>query len=277
MVEIDVNALLPQAVDVAKQAGQLLKHFSQDRADLEVKHKSDQTPQTAADLQSQAIINAGLSALEPQLPILAEESGIPEFTERQQWTDYWLVDPLDGTRGFIDRSKEFTVNIALIHNHQPILGVLLVPKLDICYYAAKGCGAFKASIDALAQPITVSPLNWQKPRIIMGRYHVSARLQQVLSLFPAYELVRCNSAYKIGLVAEGVADIYCRLGPTSEWDTAAGQCILAEAGGTIVDFNGEVLRCNTKASVRNPEFVALGDQSATERLIKLIQPLRRKS
>ncbi len=205
-----------------------------------------------------SIVN-GLTALTPNIPILSEEDAEIPYEKRQQWDQYWLVDPLDGTREFINRNGEFTVNIALIKKQSPILGVIYAPVSGICYYATKGTGAFKLE-DGKIQAISVQKASFDKVRVGGSRSYLDQSLRFFLSNLASYELTKMGSSLKSCLVAEGKLDIYPRLGPTSEWDTAAAQCIVEEAGGFITTTDMKPLRYNTKDSLLNPHFFVFGDE-----------------
>lgn len=225
--------------------------------DFEIEQKSDQSPLTEADLASHHYICQQLSELTPDIPILSEESADISWQERSGWDKYWLIDPLDGTKEFIKKNGEFTVNIALISNQAPVLGVVYAPVLETLYYGAEGKGAFKLFHDK-ATAIKVSSAS--KPvKVVGSRSHQSADMESYLQRFDDYQLIPMGSSLKICLVAEGEADIYPRLGPTSEWDTAAAHAVLKAAGGSCVLFDsGQELLYNTKDSLLNPYFIAQG-------------------
>ena len=228
---------------------------------FQVDEKDDNSPLTAADLASHRAIVAGLQQLTPEIPILSEESaGIP-FAERRRWQRFWLVDPLDGTKEFIKRNGEFTVNIALIEGHEPVLGVVQIPVKGLCYFAARGQGAFRQETGQTAERIMVSPLGPGPVRVVGSRSHGGKSLEEFVARLGEHTLVAIGSALKFCLVAEGKADIYPRLGLTSEWDTAAAQCIVEEAGGRVIAVGGERLAYNTKESLLNPYFLVFGDAS----------------
>ncbi|MBK1693013.1 3'(2'),5'-bisphosphate nucleotidase CysQ [Ectothiorhodospira mobilis] len=255
--EQTLDPLLIHARRIAREAGaRILDIYGED---FQVAEKDDRTPLTEADMAAHRHIVQGLRDLEPELPILSEESdGIP-FSERTQWTTYWLVDPLDGTREFIKRNGEFTVNIALIHEHEPVLGVVLAPVLDLLYSAARGRGAWRHQpARETGQPIHVHR-DERRPVIAGSRSHGTDRLQAFLERIGPHELISMGSSLKFCLVAEGRADLYPRLGPTSEWDTAAAHCVVNEAGGAVTDTALRPLRYNTKESLRNPEFLVMAD------------------
>ncbi|HEX7348432.1 MAG TPA: 3'(2'),5'-bisphosphate nucleotidase CysQ [Rhodanobacteraceae bacterium] len=226
-----------------------------------VEHKADDSPLTAADMASHRLIVAGLNTLSPDIPVLSEESKGISWSERRAWDRYWLVDPLDGTREFVKRNGEFTVNIALIENHVPVLGVVLVPVTGALFYGIAGVGAFlEAAPRALPQPIATRAAA-AVPVVAGSRSHGNERQAELLANLGGHTLVPVGSSIKFCMVADGRADLYLRLGPTSEWDTAAAQCVVEQAGGAVVDLQGAALRYNTKESLLNPEFLTLGDPS----------------
>lgn len=253
----DPCALLTSAIEIAIAAGRRIMEIYE--SDFAITHKDDNTPLTAADTAAHHLIDAGLRALTPDLPILSEECADIPFKERATWQRYWLVDPLDGTREFIKRNGEFTVNIALIDDHEPVLGIVYAPVLGVYYYACRGQGAWKR--DAVNQPVRLQCRRWNGGRVVIAgsRSHRGASLERFLAHLGDYELIPMGSALKSCLVAEGKADMYPRLGPTSEWDTAAAQCIVEEAGGRLTDTAMQPLRYNTKESLLNPHFFASGD------------------
>lgn len=230
--------------------------------DFEVERKHDNSPLTAADLAAHRAIVDGLNVLTPQLPVLSEESAVKaDWNERRQRVRYWLVDPLDGTREFVKRNGEFTVNIALIEDHRPTLGVVYAPALEEMYWAWRGGHAFfKSGENAGGLPIHTRPRG--DPLVVAGsRSHPDPRLSRALQRIGAHELIALGSSLKFCRTARGEADIYARYGLTSEWDTAAGQCVLEQAGGGVTDMAGTPLRYNTKDSLLNPDFIAFGDPS----------------
>ena len=249
------STLLKPIMALAIEAGDaIMKLYENDHV---IEQKADHTPVTVADRQADAIITAGLKKLTPDIPVLSEEGIEPSFAERQQWQQYWLVDPLDGTTEFIERTGEFCVNIAFIENHQPVLGVIYAPALKLVYQASRGLGAFKYTECDIYSPVTTCRVGPCK-RVALSRRH-GQRTHHYAERLGEHQFVYRGSALKICLVAEGSADVFPRFGKTSEWDTAAGQCILEEAGGRLVDLNGQELQYNTKSSLINPEFIAVGD------------------
>ena len=263
--------LLSSVVAISKEAGAAILAVYQ-QADHAVSHKADDSPLTAADLAAHQIITAALHTLTPELPVLSEESASVPWAERRQWTRYWLVDPLDGTKEFIKRNGEFTVNIALIDHGVPVLGVVYVPVLGWCYAGARDHGAWVEK-EGDQQPIGVAAIatTQLQLRVVASRNHRGEELDRwiarVQQQYPQLELVSMGSSLKICLVAEGKADIYPRLALTSEWDTAAAQAVLEAAGGMLFDRNGREYRYNRKDDILNPYFFAVGDKRAGLMLI----------
>ncbi|WP_006788483.1 3'(2'),5'-bisphosphate nucleotidase CysQ [Thiorhodospira sibirica] len=255
-----LDHLLNNARSLACEAGDKILHIYRDT--ITVEHKADQSPLTAADLAAHQHILRGLTELTPDIPVLSEESKAISFATRARWGLYWLVDPLDGTREFIKKNDEFTVNIALIDQHTPILGVVMAPALGRCYYATHGSGAYCHTLGGAVEAIHTRTPCPSKPTVVGSRSHGLERLNAWLAQLDSdYELISVGSALKFCLVAEGKADLYPRLGPTSEWDTAAAQCIVHQAGGQVLTLDGKPLRYNTKDSLLNPEFLVTGDPS----------------
>ncbi|MBA3582861.1 MAG: 3'(2'),5'-bisphosphate nucleotidase CysQ [Gammaproteobacteria bacterium] len=255
---IEVEKLIPDVVQIAVNAGKAIMMVY--NTEFEVEKKLDKSPVTQADLAAHDIIVAGLGALETVYPVLSEEEISVPFSTRRNWRTYWLVDPMDGTREFVKRNGEFVVSIALIHQHEAVLGVIYAPFLHTVYFASQHGGAYKQqagdvmqSLQTRAAPIT--------PVIAGSRSHSDKRMTDYLQKLGDHQLIAMGSALKSCLVAEGSADLYLRLGLTSEWDTAAAQCIVEEAGGYFVDTQGQRLLYNTKAELLNPEFLVYGDAS----------------
>jgi 3'(2'), 5'-bisphosphate nucleotidase len=251
-----LKQLLPQVIDIAKEAGSaIMRIYAQ--SGNEVAYKADNSPLTEADLASDRLIIEGLTRITPNLPILTEESVHSLFESRSSWTRFWLVDPLDGTKEFIRRNGEFTVNIALIENSRPILGVVYAPALGVCYFAANGAGAYVERNKAPAQRIFVkNRADYETIRVVASRSHSGARTEALLNRLGRYESVSMGSSLKFCLVAEGAAHFYPRLGPTMEWDTAAAHAVVNEAGGRVCDLSGIELKYN-KPDLHNPEFYVL--------------------
>lgn len=243
-------------VDLAEKAGQeILKVYA---SDFEVQGKDDGSPLTQADLASHLCIVDGLKKLTPTLPIISEEDGLPEFDVRRQWDRYWLIDPLDGTKEFVKRNGEFTVNIALIDNQKPVLGVVHVPVQDISYVGCVGNGAQRRSGDGEWRPISVSPESSDPVRVVGSRSHRGASLDAYLKNLGDCDIIAMGSSLKFCVIAEGGADLYPRLGLTSEWDTAAAQAVVEQAGGSVVTLDGKPMNYNTKSDILNPYFFVIG-------------------
>jgi 3'(2'), 5'-bisphosphate nucleotidase len=256
----ELEAWLQPVIQIARKAGDAIMQVYS--GEIAVQRKDDNSPLTLADLAAHQIIEAGLAVLTPDLPMLSEESATIPYAIRSNWRRYWLVDPLDGTREFIKRNGEFTVNIALIEDGKPVMGVVYAPAKHVLYYAADGSGAFKQENVQAANSIHARSLNLNAITIAGSRSHADAILGRFLANVArnhsAPELISLGSSLKICLVAEGRADVYPRLGPTSEWDTAAAQCILECAGGHLVDMSGTPFHYNNKESLLNPTFFACG-------------------
>lgn len=253
------NPLLKPVIEIAIEAGKAIMAVYND--EITVSRKADDSPLTQADLAAHHIIQDGLSKLTPVLPIISEESAALPFEQRRQWKTYWLVDPLDGTREFIKRNGEFTVNIALIDDHQTVMGVVYAPALDLLFFATRGDGAYRQLGNTPPERIHAREFNATQVTVAGSRSHAGEKLLKFLGNMGPHMLISMGSSLKICLVAEGRADVYPRLGPTSEWDTAAAQCILEEAGGQLIGMDKQPFRYNTKESLLNPEFFAVGSIS----------------
>lgn len=245
--------MLEQLTALAEDAGQaILEHYASPEA---VHTKADDSPLTAADLAAHQVISTGLAKLAPEIPVLSEEGGMPAFAQRQGWKRYFLVDPLDGTKEFLKRNGEFTVNIALIEDHRPVCAVVHAPALEAQSWVARvGEGAWHLG-NGERRAIRTAPLpaRW---RILVSRSHRSPEVEQFLAKCPAHDPIAAGSSLKFCRIASGEADVYPRLGPTSEWDTGAGQCVLEAAGGVVIRTDGSPLRYNTKDDILNPWFIA---------------------
>jgi 3'(2'), 5'-bisphosphate nucleotidase len=255
----ELRALLPEVADIARQASEEI--LAVYRKDFDVASKEDNSPLTEADLASHRIIAEALDRMTPDIPVLSEEASDIPFSQRSGWNQFWLVDPLDGTREFVSRNGEFTVNIALVSNHSPVLGVVHVPVSGKCYYGLVGLGASVQEGGHPPREIRVRVPHAQPVVVVGSRSHANPRLRQYLSGLGDYELVSMGSSLKFCLVAEGKADFYPRLGPTSEWDTAAAHAIVLAAGGQLLRLDGSPLEYNRKESLLNPEFLVIGDTS----------------
>ena len=254
-----------QAVAIAEAAGRVILEIYAHGFDVQA--KADDSPLTTADNAAHALIAERLQALTPDIPVVSEEGGLPDYAERRGWPTYWLVDPLDGTREFVKRNGEFTVNIALIEHGRPVIGVVHAPVLECTW-------------EAVHRPARdgETALGWARRRdadgqraiqtrhapdtdltLVVSRSHRHPQVEALLERLPSYQTRSMGSSIKFCLVAEGEADCYPRFGPTSECDSAAAQCVVEAAGGAVIRPDGTPLRYNTKASVLNPNFVVIGD------------------
>lgn len=249
------SSLLADVCELSRVAGEKIMEIY--RRGFDVDYKEDKSPVTEADLVSSELITQRLRELTPDWPVLSEEdSDAFPFAERSKWPIYWLVDPLDGTKGFIRRNGFFTVNIALVVGHEVTLGVIYTPDSRKLYYAARGAGAYSQTTDSeSAQVISVRKTPRDKPIVVASRAHINVPTLRLIESLGEHELVRADSSLKCCLVADGSADLYLRVGPTCEWDTGAGQCIVEEAGGYLTDCSGAPIEYNRKESLINPSFV----------------------
>jgi len=260
-----LSRLIPEIRRIAEGAGEKIMEIY--KSGFETETKSDDSPVTTADLAANTFIDEELKKLEIQIPILSEESAHLSFEERSSRETYWLVDPLDGTKEFINRRDSFTVNIALIHQHKPILGVVYAPALGLSYFACEGLGSFKTTDVEGAEAEKIHSRNLPKDTAIFvgSRSHTGEDMAEFLKNYEAdngeYDLQSMGSSLKMCMVAEGNADLYPRLWLTSEWDTAAAHCIVNEAGGKIVKIDMTPLLYNTKDSLLNPYFFAIGNNT----------------
>ncbi len=260
-MSFDVDqALLDQVRSIAEQAGRAILEIYETAFDVAL--KDDRSPLTAADMAAHRLIDAALGALTPEIPVLSEESAAASVERRREWNRFWLVDPLDGTREFIKRNGEFSVNIALIEHHRSTLGVVHAPVPGYSCVGALNRGAHRYERDGSRRAIAVSASRHPPLRVAGSRSHADARLRDVLGRVGAHTLVPMGSALKFCLVAAGAADVYFRFGPTSEWDTAAGQALVEAAGGAVTDMHLQPLRYNLRDTLLNPDFMAFADSSA---------------
>ncbi len=258
--------LLNTVLDLAESAGKAILDVYD--SPFKVDRKADESPVTEADLAAHAILQAGLEDLLEGVPVLSEESRVPDFAQRSTWRRYWIIDPLDGTKEFIKRNGEFTVNVALIEDHAPVLGVVHVPVSGVSYAGIARQGAIRKEADGRTSPIGVRSMTGRgQPgvpvAVVASRSHGSEAVEHLLKrlAFKLGLVDTCNmgSSLKLCLVAEGKADIYPRLAPTMEWDTAAAQAVVEAAGGVVLGADLRVLRYNTKEDLLNPHFYVLGD------------------
>jgi 3'(2'), 5'-bisphosphate nucleotidase len=253
------SSLAGRVAEIAQAAGrEILEVYAQGETAATL--KADDSPLTAADLRSQRLIVSALAALTPGVPVLSEEADQPPHAERARWARHWLVDPLDGTREFLSRNGEFTVNIALIEAHAPVLGVVHVPVSGTTYWGVPGEGAWRQAGGARVRALHAAMRAADPVRVVGSRSHRGDSLEGFLGRLGRHELKAVGSSLKFCMVAEGAADVYPRLGPTSEWDTAAGHAVAVAAGGAVVELDGRPLEYNTRAGLLNPFFVAYGDR-----------------
>ena len=248
-------ALLPDVVALAEAAGADIMAIY-NAGPTAVMHKADDSPLTAADLAAHVRIVAGLQQLTPDIPVVSEEGCVPDEGARTAPV-FWLVDPLDGTKEFVARNGEFTVNIALIEQGRPVLGVVTVPAQNVSYWGSVGVGAYRRQAgEPQAQRLHVAvPRQAGRPlRVMASKHHFHEDTRTLIARMGAHELVQAGSSLKFCRIAEGAADVYPRLGPTCEWDTAAAQAVVDAAGGHVCTLQGEPLRYG-KTEVLNPDFV----------------------
>ncbi|WP_330927299.1 3'(2'),5'-bisphosphate nucleotidase CysQ [Candidatus Sororendozoicomonas aggregata] len=250
---------------IVKSAGEaILAIYREDNLDIHT--KLDKTPVTCADRQANSVIVDGLNQLNDDYPVLSEESEWAPFAQRQQWSRYWLVDPLDGTQEFINGNGQFTVNIALIEYNYPLLGIVYSPTTKTCYWGGMGVGAFRQVGSGAAEPIKPRSLSTNGDIVALGSRSYGNRasdqfIDKLKRYYPQLRFLRVGSSLKGCRIAEGKADIYPRLGPTSEWDTGAVQAIVEGAGGLFLNTGGERFAYNTKESLVNGHFLILGDRT----------------
>ncbi len=265
----DIKPLLPELIETAKRAGkEILEVYEKE---ISVQYKDDRSPLTEADRRSHRVITKGLKSLTPDVPVLSEEGSGIDYTERSQWQEFWLVDPLDGTKEFIKRNGEFTINIALIRNQKPVFGLILIPVKEVIYYGGPLVGGlYKCSTredvkDYLSEHYRVKSEGNKRSKaitVVGSRSHGSERLttfvEKLKSRYKDLNFVSAGSALKFCLVAEGRADLYPRFGPTMEWDTGAGHALLLSAGSTILRADTLTELTYNKESLRNPDFIVIG-------------------
>jgi len=238
--------------DIVYRAGDAIMDIYD--SSFEVETKSDNSPLTIADKKSHCIIDEGLKNIFPDIPILSEEGKAISYSERKQWDTFWLVDPLDGTKEFVKRNGEFTVNIALINNNYPIFGSVYAPYIKDLFWAFEGLGAWKSHNKDKEKKITVIP-NADEKRIVISRSHPNEKVSDFINQYKSHQLIRMGSSLKLCCIAEGKADIYPRLGPTSEWDIGAAQCVVEEAGGSVLEYESKLRLSYNKENILNPFFI----------------------
>ncbi len=257
MPDDKLQTSLNQLLDISQRAGQaILKWYD---GDMGITRKADNSPLTRADIASHQVIMEGLAQQFADIPVLSEESANIPWETRRDWQQYWLVDPLDGTKEFISKNGEFTVNIALIRDHQPVLGIVHVPVTGVSYYGAKGHGAWRRTASENVVPIHVRQPAADPMVIVGSRSHANPELTDQLDKLGLHEFISMGSSLKFCRVAEGLADFYPRMGPTCEWDTGAAQAVVEAAGGKVVRIDGTFLPYNCKEAFLNPDFFVFGD------------------
>lgn len=254
------SELLNDVERIAQQAGEAIMAIY--ARDFTVEEKNDKSPLTEADQAANELIVAALEALPGDIPVLSEEDA-DSFAGADAQGRYWLVDPLDGTKEFIKRNGEFTVNIALIEGGRPVLGVVVAPALEVSYVAAEGVGAFKVEKDGQRRAIQIAgkPASDAAWRVVGSRSHPSPDLAEWLEKLGKHDMVPMGSSLKLCLVAEGAADVYPRLGPTCLWDTGAAQAVVEQAGGRVETLDGKAVSYATPAEKLNPYFVVWGQKA----------------
>jgi 3'(2'), 5'-bisphosphate nucleotidase len=253
----NLENLIRPVTDIAIRAGaRILEIYA---TDFEIETKADESPLTAADKASHNTIVAALAKLTPDIPVLSEESDEITWAERSQWPEYWLIDPLDGTKEFIKKNGEFTVNIALIQGHQAVLGVVHVPVQNRSFYGFAKGGAFERTPEGEIRGIHVTSPAQNPVRVVGSRSHRGELVDAYLAKLGDHIMVSMGSSLKLCLVATGEADVYPRLGLTSEWDTAAAQAVVECAGGKVTQLDGSPLMYNAKEDILNPHFLVFGD------------------
>ena len=250
-----INLVKP-IIELSVRAGESILNIYD--TEFEIDEKKDSTPLTEADLQSHNIIVSGLKSITPDIPIISEEEKLESFSSRKSRRRYWLIDPLDGTREFINKNGEFTVNIALIENNMPVLGVVHVPVKSETYIGCKNYGAKKINSMKEMKNISINKKLNTPLKVVGSRSHRGDSLAKFLDFVGEHEFLSVGSSLKFCMIAEGKADLYPRFGPTSEWDTAAAQAVLEQAGGTVINRNLDRLLYNKKESILNSQFYAVG-------------------
>ncbi|MER2493826.1 3'(2'),5'-bisphosphate nucleotidase CysQ [Catenovulum sediminis] len=251
--------LLDDVKKIAHQAGEAIMAIY-NQGEFELYHKLDESPVTSADYAANEVLMDELRNLTPHIPILSEESCAVSYAERKKWNQYWLLDPMDGTQEFVSRSGDFAVNIALIVDGEPNLGVIYWPTKNIWYFAVKGHGSFKQDASGVQRIQVTQHEDHHSLRLAVSRVQKNNTVDQYIRNVQQYERVALGScSLKSCLIAEGCADFYLRVGPTGEWDTGASHCILNEAGGNILDSEFNALSYNKRKTLANPDFIVIGD------------------
>ena len=260
--------MLEKITQLAVEAGERILTFYAGEA--QVTYKADQSPLTLADQASHDHISAGLTAAFPDIPIISEEGHVPSYSERESLTRFWLVDPLDGTKEFIKRNGEFTVNIALIEHGRPVLGVVVIPTKERVYAAARGQGAWLSQPGTETVRLTVNEsYTLDDLAVSVSRSHPSGKLDEYLQGFTGVRLRPLGSSLKFCYIAEGRVDFYPRFGPLMEWDTAAAHVVVEESGAVVASLDGKPLRYN-KPEMKHYGFIAAGSQALLDELLRRV-------
>lgn len=249
------NSILPEVIKIADEASEKVLRIYQ--SDFKVNYKEDESPITAADLASHDIIVKGLRKISRDIPVLSEEGAQIAWDDRKQWRRFWLVDPIDGTKEFTQRTGEFTVNIALIEDGEPVMGVVTAPALKEAFWGIKGEGANKRDRTGRVHRIRVAEPPATR-RVVASKNHMNDETRNFIKALGPHRTVQAGSSLKFCRIAEGHADIYPRMGPTSEWDTGAAHAVLLAAGGNVLTLDGDPLQYG-KENVLNPHFIAAGN------------------
>jgi len=266
--KISHDQLMISIVEITKKAGLAITEIY--NSDFDYQLKKDASPITEADNLSHKIITERLKMLTPEIPILSEENCDISYKIRSKWNQYWLVDPMDGTKEFIKRNGEFTVNIALIDQNIPKMGVIHIPVTNETYWGSEVSGAFYQDNNNDVKKICVSGDHKNPIRIVVSRSHPSKILNDLLKTINDYEIIEVGSSIKFCHIASGKADCYPRFGPTSEWDTAAGEAIVHSAGGHVVTASGDSMNYNLKETYLNPNFIVSNDRITSKRILSII-------
>lgn len=259
------NIQIENIIEIAKRAGaKILEIYNTNTDSWDVQVKSDNSPLTIADQESNKIICDKLVELHPDIPIVSEENKEILYDERKDFEYFWLIDPLDGTKEFIKRNGEFTVNIALVNKNRVVLGVVYVPALNILYWAKKGDGSFKIDMDGQSSQLIAKEFTKDDEGLIFvsSRSHINEETKSFIDQYKNPQNTSMGSSLKLVLVAEGKAHIYPRIGPTMEWDTGAAQIIVEEAGGKVVNYHTNEIFTYNKENLLNDYFVVYGNMKS---------------
>ena len=257
------DEIIQSVIGITKKAGAVIMDVYKTNFNIHI--KNDKSPVTEADTGANDIITAGLLKIAPDIPILSEEGRDIPFKERSKWESFWLVDPLDGTKEYLKKNDEFTVNIAYMRDNQPVFGVVYAPALDVLYWGSREKGAFKSIAGESFNPIRVKSQLNNPIQIATSRSHPSSKMDKFLSQFDSFDLHPMGSSLKICSVADGTVHYYPRLGPTMEWDTAASHAVIKAAGGELIKYGTNLSLEYNKEDLLNPEFIA-GNMNAIELL-----------